>query len=49
MAGVELTIRPGAYNILRFRNGPINLFAAGTLPNGHVEKIRPTRERKLDG
>lgn len=39
---VELTIRPGVYNILRFRNGLDTLFAAGTVPNGHVEKIRLT-------
>ncbi|MBI5858592.1 MAG: DUF4382 domain-containing protein [Sphingobacteriales bacterium] len=39
---VNLTIRPGVYNILRFRNGLDTLFATGTLPNARIKKIRLT-------
>ena len=39
---VSLNIRPGVYNILRFRNGLDTLFATGTLPNAKVKKIRLT-------
>lgn len=37
-----LTIRPGIYNILRFRNGLDTLLASGYIPNGEVKKIRIT-------
>lgn len=39
---VSLVIRPGVYNILRFRNGLDTLFATGTLPNARIKKIRLT-------
>ena len=39
---VNLNIRTGVYNILRFRNGLDTLFATGTLPNAKVKKIRLT-------
>jgi hypothetical protein len=39
---ISLNIRPGIYNILRFRNGIDTLFATGTLPNARVKKIRLT-------
>ena len=39
---VSLNIRPGIYNILRFRNGMDTLFATGNLPNGRIKKIRLT-------
>lgn len=39
---ITLSIRPGVYNILRFRNGLDTLFATGTLPNARVQKIRMT-------
>lgn len=39
---VSLSIHPGVYNILRFRNGLDTLFATGTLPNGRVQKVRLT-------
>lgn len=39
---VTLDIRPGIYNILRFRNGLDTLFANGTLPNANIRKIRLT-------
>jgi hypothetical protein len=39
---VSLNIRPGVYNILRFRNGLDTLFATGVLPNARVRKIRLT-------
>lgn len=39
---VTLNIRPGVYNILRFRNGLDTLFASGTLPNARIKKIRLT-------
>lgn len=39
---VNLNIRPGVYNILRFRNGMDTLFATGTLPNARVRKVRLT-------
>ncbi len=37
---VNLAIRPGVYNILRFRNGLDTLFATGTLPNARIKKIK---------
>lgn len=37
---VSLTIRPGVYNILRFRNGLDTLFGNGTLPNARVQKVK---------
>ncbi len=39
---VNLNIRAGVYNILRFRNGLDTLFATGTLPNARIRKIRMT-------
>jgi len=39
---VNLNIRAGVYNILRFRNGLDTLFATGTLPNARIQKIRLT-------
>jgi hypothetical protein len=39
---IDLAIRPGIYNILRFRNGLDTLFATGTLPNARLRKIRLT-------
>ena len=39
---INLNIRAGVYNILRFRNGLDTLFATGTLPNARVRKIRLT-------
>ncbi len=39
---VNLNIRAGVYNILRFRNGLDTLFASGTLPNARIRKIRLT-------
>lgn len=39
---VNLNIRAGVYNILRFRNGLDTLFATGTLPNARIKKIRLT-------
>ncbi|NOT52306.1 MAG: DUF4382 domain-containing protein [Chitinophagaceae bacterium] len=39
---VNLNIRAGVYNILRFRNGIDTLFATGTLPNARIKKIRLT-------
>ncbi len=39
---VTLSIRPGIYNILRFRNGIDTLFASGTLPGDRIRKIRLT-------
>jgi hypothetical protein len=39
---IDLAIRPGIYNILRFRNGIDTLFATGTLPNARLRKIRLT-------
>lgn len=39
---ISLNIRPGVYNILRFRNGLDTLFATGTLPNARIKKIRLT-------
>ncbi|HNN71941.1 MAG TPA: DUF4382 domain-containing protein [Ferruginibacter sp.] len=43
-AGIErweaLNIRPGIYNILRFRNGLDTLLATGYVPTGEVKKIR---------
>jgi hypothetical protein len=37
---VTLSINPGVYNILRFRNGLDTLFATGSLPNGNIHKLR---------
>ncbi len=37
---VSLAIRPGVYNILRFRNGLDTLFGNGTLPNARVQKVK---------
>lgn len=39
---VTMTINPGVYDILRFRNGLDTLFATGTLPNGRLKKLRLT-------
>jgi len=39
---VELTINPGIYNILRFRNGLDTLFATGNLPSANIRKLRLT-------
>jgi hypothetical protein len=39
---VNLTIRTGVYNILRFRNGLDTLFGTGTLPNARLKKLRLT-------
>src|SRR6185503_7543603 len=39
---ISLSINPGVYNILRFRNGIDTLFATGTLPNARVQKVRLT-------
>lgn len=39
---ISMGIRPGVYNILRFRNGLDTLFASGTLPNARIKKIRLT-------
>jgi hypothetical protein len=37
-----LSIRPGVYNIMNFRNGIDTLLAAGKIPLGRIEKIRLT-------
>jgi hypothetical protein len=37
---VNLNIRAGVYNVLRFRNGIDTLFATGTLPNARLSKIK---------
>jgi len=37
-----LTIRPGIYNILKFRNGVDTLFGTGFIANGEIKKIRLT-------
>ncbi|HMU46057.1 MAG TPA: DUF4382 domain-containing protein [Chitinophagaceae bacterium] len=39
---INLGIRTGVYNILRFRNGLDTLFGTGTLPNGRIRKLRLT-------
>ncbi len=39
---VTMSIRPGVYNILKFRNGIDTLFATGVLPNARINKIRLT-------
>lgn len=39
---VAMTIRPGIYNILRFKNGLDTLFATGSLPNNKIRKLRLT-------
>lgn len=37
---VNLSIRSGVYNILRFRNGIDTLFGTGNLPNARLRKVR---------
>jgi Domain of unknown function (DUF4382) len=37
---INLSIRTGVYNILRFRNGLDTLFATGSLPNARLKKIK---------
>ena len=37
---INLAIRPGIYNILRFRNGIDTLFATGNLPNTRLRKLK---------
>lgn len=37
---VNMNIRAGIYNILRFRNGLDTLFATGNLPNARLRKIK---------
>ncbi|MBK8952925.1 MAG: DUF4382 domain-containing protein [Chitinophagaceae bacterium] len=37
---VNMNIRPGIINILRFRNGLDTLLATGTLPNARLKKIK---------
>jgi hypothetical protein len=39
---VNLVIRPGVYNILKFTNGVDTLFGSGTIPNARVKKVRLT-------
>jgi hypothetical protein len=39
---IALSINPGVYNILRFRNGLDTLFGTGVLPNGNIRKLRLT-------
>src|SRR5689334_3774200 len=39
---ISLSIQPGVYNILKFRNGLDTLFANGTVPAGTIHKIRLT-------
>jgi hypothetical protein len=39
---IDLHIRAGVYNILRFRNGLDTTFAIGMLPNAKIQKIRLT-------
>lgn len=39
---VNLVIRPGVYNILRFRNGLDTLFGTGNLPSARIKKLRLT-------
>lgn len=39
---INLSIRPGVYNVLRFRNGLDTLFGTGSLPNNRIRKIRLT-------
>ena len=39
---VSLSIHPGVYDILRFRNGLDTMFAAGSLPNNRIQKVRLT-------
>jgi hypothetical protein len=39
---IDLHIRAGVYNILRFRNGLDTVFAVGMLPNARIQKIRLT-------
>ncbi|MES1221616.1 MAG: DUF4382 domain-containing protein [Bacteroidota bacterium] len=39
---VSLAIHPGVYTILQLRNGLDTLFGTGTLPSGHVKKVRLT-------
>lgn len=37
---LNLTIRPGLYNLLQLRNGIDTLLASGSVPAGKVEKVR---------
>ena len=37
---VSLSVRPGIYNILRYRNGLDTLFGTGNLPHGRIRKAR---------
>lgn len=39
---VQLSIRAGVYNVLKFRNGLDTLFGSGNLPNGRIRKIKLT-------
>jgi len=39
---VAVDIRPGIYNILRFRNGLDTILGNGTLPNANIRKLRLT-------
>ena len=39
---VNMNIRSGVYNILRFRNGLDTLFASAVLPNNRIRKVRLT-------
>jgi hypothetical protein len=39
---ISLSIHPGVYNILRFRNGLDTLFGNGNLPSNRLRKIRLT-------
>ncbi len=39
---ITMNIRPGVYNILKFRNGIDTLFATGILTNARINKIRLT-------
>jgi hypothetical protein len=39
---INLSIQPGVYNILKFRNGLDTVFANGSVPSGSIRKIRLT-------
>jgi len=39
---ISVAIRPGVYNILRFRNGIDTLFASGSIPGNRIRKLRLT-------
>jgi len=39
---INLSIQPGIYNILRFRNGLDTLFAGGMVPSNRIRKLRMT-------